>query len=98
MLFIVDDKELNLGKELFWDVALERVPDIIRNNPAWVLPRVLEYGELEEIDLMIYYYGEEKSRAIVKELMHELRPMGRAMARLFLDIPYSQRDVAQRSS
>jgi hypothetical protein len=77
---------LELSQELFWDVDLKRASSLVEYNPHWVLPRIFEYGSLDEIADIIHYYGEEASKKILIEQKDELKPMTKAMAHVFLNI------------
>lgn len=71
-------------KELFWEVNPNRIEQILRESDDWVIVRVFEYGEIEDIFDVISLYGEEKVKAVL--IKEKLKPMARAMALLFLDI------------
>ena len=73
-----------LARELFWDIPESNINATVAQSPEWVVPRVLEYGTLEEIRAIIELYGASKAIEIVKSV--QLKPMARSMAYLFLDI------------
>lgn len=76
--------DTGLRRELFWDIKEDDIPKALRDSAEWVIVRVFEYGNLDEIRKVINLYGED----YVKEVLMQatLRPMARAMARLFLSI------------
>jgi hypothetical protein len=49
--------DLNIKKELFWDVDFNRLDKNI--NKRLVIERVLSYGNLAELKEIISYYGRE---------------------------------------
>ncbi len=80
----IDFKNLGLRRELFWDINEVDIDKTLIESDEWVIVRVFEYGNLEEIAAVIHLYGERNSKEILKLL--SLRPMARSMAKLFLDI------------
>jgi hypothetical protein len=76
--------KINLAKELFWDIPEKNIPLALNRSSEWVVVRVFEYGTLEEIAEIIKFYGKEKIKELL--LKFNLRPMAKAMARLFLDV------------
>lgn len=79
-----DKGVITLGKELFWDIPASEISAVIVNSPEWVIPRVFEYGSLQEIADLVKLYGTEKSIEVVKRV--SLKPMARTMAYFFLDV------------
>ena len=75
---------INLSKELFWDIPEKNIVIALNRSSEWVVVRVFEYGTLEEIAEIIKFYGQEKIKELL--LKSNLRPMAKAMARLFLDV------------
>jgi hypothetical protein len=75
---------INLAKELFWDIPEKNIVIALNRSSEWVVVRVFEYGTLEEIAEIIKFYGKEKLKELL--LKSNLRPMAKAMARLFLDV------------
>jgi len=75
---------MTLRRELFWDIGAERIPEVLEQSPGWVIVRVFQYGELEEIAEIISKYGREKVREVL--LTEKLQPMAKAMAYYFMDL------------
>jgi hypothetical protein len=73
-----------LRRELFWDINADRIPEILEKSPSWVIVRVFQYGELEEIAEIIKLYGREKVKEVL--LTEKLQPMAKAMAFYFMDL------------
>jgi hypothetical protein len=71
-------------KELFWEVAPERIGLILKEADDWVIVRVFEYGEIEDIFDVIELYGEDKVRAVLSK--EKLKPVASVMAYLFLGV------------
>ncbi len=44
----------NLGR-LFWDIDLSEVS--LNNYPEWVVERVLEFGNFDDVQLLVRYFG-----------------------------------------
>jgi len=62
-----EHKIFKLNRGIFWDVAPENIPDLIKNVPEISIPRIFHGGTKEEIDNMIDYYGYDKVRETLKE-------------------------------
>jgi hypothetical protein len=88
---------IELSKELFWDIPEARILTIVDDNPHWVIPRVFEYGTLEEITDVIKYYGEDRSKEVLIEMKSELKPMAKAMAHLYLNLELRDYDLQKHS-
>ena len=71
-------------KALFWDISPERVKTALRENDDWAIVRIFEYGKIEDIFDAIEFYGSEKIASVLSR--EKLRPTGRVMAYLFLNI------------
>lgn len=71
-------------KELFWEVNPNRIEQILRESDDWVIVRVFEYGEIEDIFDVINLYGEEKVKAVL--INEKLKPIASVMAYLFLGV------------
>lgn len=80
----VSNEDLGLRRELFWDIKKEDIQLALSNSREWVIVRVFEYGDLIEIDNIIEFYGEDFTKKAL--LGSNLKPMGRAMAKLFLSL------------
>ncbi len=76
--------KVKLGKELFWDIDEKDIATVLIKSDEWVLPRVLEYGTLQEINEIIQYYGEERVTDILTKI--KLSPMSKAMAWYYLNL------------
>lgn len=75
---------LKSRKALFWEVNEKDIERMFIESDDWVIERVFEYGEIEDILNVIELYKKEKVTAVLSKA--KLRPMARAMAFLFLDI------------
>ena len=71
-------------KELFWEVNPNRIEQILRESDDWVIIRVFEYGEIEDIFDVIQLYGEEKVKEVLNK--EKLKPITSVMAYLFLGV------------
>lgn len=71
-------------KELFWEVRPDRIEQILRESDDWVIVRVFEYGEIEDILEVIELYGEEKVKDVLNR--ENLKPIASVMAYLFLGV------------
>jgi len=60
-------KIFKLNRGIFWDVAPENIPDLIKTVPEFSIPRIFHRGTDEEIDHMIDYYGYNKVKETLKE-------------------------------
>lgn len=69
-------------KELFWEVSPSSIEQVLRESDDWVIVRVFEYGEIEDIVDVIELYGKEKTKSIL--LKADLKPVAAVMAYLFL--------------
>jgi hypothetical protein len=84
--------DLIYRKELFWEVHPNRIEQILRESDDWVIVRVFEYGEIEDIFNVIKLYGEEKIKDVLRK--ENLKPIAAVMAYLFLDIDRYNRYAA----
>lgn len=75
---------LSKRHSLFWEVAPHRIPAILMDSDEWVIPRIFEYGQIEDIKDVIALYGKERSIEVLREAT--LRPMARAMAFVALNL------------
>lgn len=76
-------------RPLFWDVRAGDIATVLTESDEWVVPRVFQYGELEDIEAVIGLYGSSRTREI---LLHSRLPrVAEAMAFLFLDIDKDMR-------
>lgn len=55
-----------LSPALFWDTRVEKINWI--RNKEWVVQRVFEYGNRQEIDEIIRFYGMET----IKTILHSI--------------------------
>lgn len=78
------NERLQQRHALFWEVSPNRIKDVLRESDDWVVVRVFEYGEIQDIFDIIELYGEEKVKNILQR--ERLKPMAAVMAYLFLDI------------
>lgn len=78
------DTDLLKRKELFWEISPERIPQALVENDDWVIVRVFEYGQVDDIFNVIELYGEEKVKAVLST--ENLKPVAAVMAYLFLNV------------
>jgi hypothetical protein len=74
---------IELARGLFWEIDESAISKALLEADEWVILRVFEYGTLDEISDIINYYGQENTLAILLKLKGELKPMTRALARLY---------------
>jgi len=75
---------LPIRKQLFWDVDMSRFDENI--NSRLVVERVFSYGTVEEVKLVIDYYGKERIRELIVKAGY-LDRKTLSFAAWFLDIP-----------
>ena len=75
---------LTFRNELFWEVSPARIPQVLIESDDWVIVRVFEYGEIQDIYDVIKLYGEEKAIEVLRQ--ENLRPTAAVMAYLFLNV------------
>ena len=51
-------------KGLFWDIDESKLD--YEKNAEWIIQRIFERGDLDDIFLLVYYYGKEKVISILK--------------------------------
>lgn len=71
-------------KELFWEVNPSRIEQVLQEADDWVIVRVFEYGEVEDIFDLIELYGNDKIKSVLGR--EDLKPVATVMAYLFLGI------------
>lgn len=69
---------------LFWEIDKSMIGPALVNNFKWVIPRVFEYGEIEDIWDVIDLYGEKQTKEVLST--EKLKPTANVMAYLFLGI------------
>ena len=74
-----------ISQTLFWDIPEKDIDKTLHDAKDWVVIRVFEYGTVEEINEIINYYGDSSVMKILKSARY-LKPVTKAMARLFLDL------------
>lgn len=77
-------KNLILRKELFWEVNPSRIEKILQDSNDWVIVRVFEYGEIDDIFDVIELYGEQKVKEVLRK--EKLPRIASVMAYLFLEV------------
>lgn len=55
-----------LSKGIFWDVDSEKLD--MNEYPAYVIPRVMEYGNMDDWRLINQFYGLEKIVEVCKQV------------------------------
>ncbi len=71
-------------RSLFWDIDEKNIEQSLMDSGDWVIVRVFDYGDIEDIEEVIELYGVERTKKILLET--NLRPMAKTMAYLFLNI------------
>jgi len=74
-----------ISQALFWDIPEKDIDKTLLDAKDWVVIRIFEYGTVEEIQEIINYYGRSRVEQILKSTRF-LKPVTKAMARLFLDL------------
>ena len=69
---------------LFWDINPKDIERALMECDEWVIPRVFEYGTIDDIFDVIKLYGKEKTKQILTHA--SLNRVGQSMAHLFLDV------------
>jgi hypothetical protein len=75
-----------LSPHLFWDVRAGEVDP--ERHAAWLVQRVLEYGDWPDWQELVRYYGRERLAGIVTRL-RTLEPKALAFCRVWFDLPAS---------
>jgi plasmid maintenance system antidote protein VapI len=57
---------LKLSKGLFWDTRIEKINWI--RNKKWVIKRVFEYGNDQEINEIIRFYGKDTIKSVFSQI------------------------------
>lgn len=57
------------SKALFWDTRIDKINWI--KNKEWVIQRIFEYGNREEIEEAIQFYGKETIQAVLQHTHSE---------------------------
>jgi hypothetical protein len=86
MIIETQKGNIELGRALFWDINEQNISLALVESDDWVIPRVFEYGTLEEITALINYYGREKTTTTLLRLKDELKPVTKAMAWFYFDL------------
>jgi hypothetical protein len=76
-----------LNKSYFWDVD----PDLLDENKSKriIIERVMNYGNLREIKLILSHYGREEVKKIVRSLNY-IDPKTLNFLSLLLNVPKSE--------
>lgn len=72
---------LKLLKPLFWDTPLKHVH--FKDFPDWVVLRVLDYGNLDQLKVVLKLYGLEQVVAVFKRGKKKLSPKTQSFWQLF---------------
>ena len=75
---------LRFRRPLFWDINEKDIDRVLAESDEWVIPRIFEYGSLDDIRDVIHLYGSDRVKTVLGNL--KLTPMSKAMAFLFLDM------------
>lgn len=75
-----------LHEYLFWDVASEEVDP--ERHSAWLVRRVLEYGDWSDWCLLNQYYGRDRLAVIVVGI-RSLQPRSFAFCKVWFNLPAS---------
>lgn len=74
----------NFPKAFFWDINEKDIERTLADSKEWVMVRVFQYGNLDDIDSVIALYGKQRTAEILAK--SELPPVAGAMAFLFLGV------------
>ena len=88
MIIKTEKGNVELGRALFWDINERNIGQALSESDEWVVPRVFEYGTLEEINEIIQYYGRDHTRNILVRVKDGLRPMSKAMAWYYFGLDF----------
>jgi hypothetical protein len=80
MIIKTEKGNVELGRALFWEIDEQQIGQALINSDDWVIQRVFEYGNLDEIDTIIEYYGSDRTVGALDRLKHDLNPMAKTMA------------------
>ncbi len=83
------ESNLRFRRPLFWDINENDIEKALVESPMWVIPRVFEYGSIDDIRDVIDLYGLEKAKHAL--LKTKMKPLTRSMAYLFLNIDPDKR-------
>ena len=85
------ESNLKYRRPLFWDINEKDIEKALVESPDWVVPRVFQYGTLNDIRDVINLYGKERTKRALLKI--KMRPLTRSMAYLFLNIDPEERYV-----
>ncbi|MFZ1806378.1 MAG: hypothetical protein WAU36_04105 [Cyclobacteriaceae bacterium] len=86
MIIETQEGRVELRRSLFWDINENNIGHALLESDEWVIPRVFEYGTLEEISELINYYGRKKTIEVLTNLKDNLKPVTKAMAWYYFDL------------
>ena len=59
------------SKALFWDTKVDKIT--WNENKEWVIQRVFEYGDRQEIEEIIRFYGKETVKSVLSAIKSDWR-------------------------
>lgn len=86
MIIETQEGRVELSRSLFWDINEKNIGNALLESDEWVIPRVFEYGTLEEISELIKYYGRKKTIDVLINLKDNIKPVTKAMAWFYFDL------------
>jgi hypothetical protein len=75
-----------LPQHLFWDVHPEDID--FEKHAAWLVRRVLEYGDWPDWQALVAYYGKSRLAEVVTGI-RSLQPRSLAFCKVWFDLPAS---------
>jgi hypothetical protein len=83
-----------LNAQLFWDTPVSELD--LEKNKSYIIPRVMDYGDLEDVRNIFTYYGEERILAVLKQVPY-LDRMTLSFCAAYFGVPRSEFRAYQRS-
>jgi hypothetical protein len=72
---------------LFWDVDISKLDTSL--NAYYIIPRVMDYGRLEDVKLLNNCYDEETIKRVIKDARY-LKPSTISLLALMYEIPLNE--------
>ncbi len=75
---------LQKQRHLFWEIDSSMIEKALIESDDWVIVRVFQYGNFQDIYDVIDLYGDEKVKQVLRT--ERLKPMATVMAYLYLGV------------
>lgn len=85
----------DFSRHLFWDVDIAKLE--MDKNRRFLVGRVIQRGNLDDLHKLLSYYGKSEVREIVKELPW-MNEKDMAFVHIFFDIPFNEMRCFTRDS